>query len=245
MSTELLIVISALLTSILSGVFGMGGGMILMGVLAVSLDPAAAIVAHGVIQFVANGWRCFGLRTQVVVKPLAPFLAGSFVAAVLMGFFSVTSNAGAILILLGSTPFIGLALERMWVLDAMRRSHALAVGALTSGFQLLAGASGPLLDQLFLHGSLAKEQVVATKAAVQTVGHAIKVGYYLLLVTGPITEDAVILGLIAMPAAMMGTSLGQRILRRMNEKTFRTGSRALVFLIGSALIWRGCLLVAS
>ena len=51
MQASVLIVIAAFLTSILSGVFGMAGGLIFMGLLAWLLPAAVALALHGVIQF--------------------------------------------------------------------------------------------------------------------------------------------------------------------------------------------------
>ena len=44
-------------TSFLSGIFGMAGGMILMGVLLVLLPVPEAMMLHGVTQMASNGWR--------------------------------------------------------------------------------------------------------------------------------------------------------------------------------------------
>ena len=44
-----------LVTSILSGIFGMAGGMILMGLLLWLLPVADAMALHGVTQIASNG----------------------------------------------------------------------------------------------------------------------------------------------------------------------------------------------
>src|SRR4029434_990993 len=44
-------------SSFLSGVFGLAGGMVLLGVLLVFLDVTAGMILFSVIQFFANGWR--------------------------------------------------------------------------------------------------------------------------------------------------------------------------------------------
>jgi uncharacterized protein len=44
-------------TSILSGVFGMAGGMILLGVLLNYFDVATGMILFSIIQLFANGWR--------------------------------------------------------------------------------------------------------------------------------------------------------------------------------------------
>ena len=48
---------AVIVTSAISGVFGMAGGLILMLILAQFVAVAPAMVLHGVAQFVSNGWR--------------------------------------------------------------------------------------------------------------------------------------------------------------------------------------------
>ena len=52
-----LIACTIISTSFISGLFGMAGGMILVGVLLVYFDVATGMVIFSIIQFVANGWR--------------------------------------------------------------------------------------------------------------------------------------------------------------------------------------------
>src|SRR5260370_14622847 len=44
-------------TALLSGVFGMAGGLILVGVLLVVMPLPQAMVLHAVTQMASNGWR--------------------------------------------------------------------------------------------------------------------------------------------------------------------------------------------
>jgi hypothetical protein len=46
---------SVLATSFISGIFGMAGGMVLMGILLLLLSVEQAMVIHGVAQFASNG----------------------------------------------------------------------------------------------------------------------------------------------------------------------------------------------
>ena len=50
---------SILSTAFISGIFGMAGGMILMGILLAMMPVAAAMVLHGVTQMASNGWRAW------------------------------------------------------------------------------------------------------------------------------------------------------------------------------------------
>ena len=51
--------------SFISGVFGMAGGMILLGVLLNYFDVASAMILFSIIQFCANGWRAYQWRHYV------------------------------------------------------------------------------------------------------------------------------------------------------------------------------------
>ena len=60
--TPLLIAALGLLmvaTAFLSGLFGMAGGLILIGVLLTILPLPSAMVLHAITQMASNGWRAF------------------------------------------------------------------------------------------------------------------------------------------------------------------------------------------
>ena len=59
MGPAILAIIAAtiLVTSFISGIFGMAGGIILLGVLLIFIDVAPAMMLFGTIQTAANGWR--------------------------------------------------------------------------------------------------------------------------------------------------------------------------------------------
>ena len=53
-------------SSFLSGVFGMAGGMILLGVLLNYFDVATGMILFSIIQLFANGWRALQWRRYVL-----------------------------------------------------------------------------------------------------------------------------------------------------------------------------------
>ena len=66
-----------LASSFVSGLFGMAGGMILLGVLLVFMDVAPAMVLFGIIQMVSNGWRATLWLRYVDWSIVWRFLVGS------------------------------------------------------------------------------------------------------------------------------------------------------------------------
>lgn len=226
--------IAALVTSTISGVFGMAGGLILMGVLALLLPVAAAFVMHGLIQIVANGWRAILHRRHIDWRILAIYAAGSAVAALLVGLVSFVPSKPLLYLLLGLVP--GLVwLPKSWLqLDAARPLHALLCGLLVTGLNLVAGVAGPLLDIFFVRTAMGRHRIVATKAATQVFAHLAKV-----LVFGGQLFAARQLGAVPLwvlpavvPLSIAGTVAGGRILDRLTDRTFISWTRWIVTGIG-------------
>ena len=131
MLIEIVIVVAVVLTSMLSGVLGMAGGILLM-VLLVSLKSiAAAMIIHGVVQGTANGSRAWLLRRHLAWKILPPYLVG---AAVSFGAFASVAflpNVHWVMIAIGSLPWVALVVPKLNGLDVTHPTTAVVCG--TSG----------------------------------------------------------------------------------------------------------------
>jgi uncharacterized membrane protein YfcA len=229
---------SAVLTSFLSGVLGMAGGMVLMGALLVFLPVADAMVLHGITQLAANGWRAWLWRSSIVGRILLGYSLG--VVAVLIGFATVqlVLNRPMVLIVLGLTPFLMLLLPRRWELNVDRRGHPFACGAACMGLQLLSGVAGPLQDTFFVRSVLDRKAVVATKAAISTVGHVGKIAYFGALTAAPGIVDPWLASLMV-ACAVVGTSASRRLLERMSDAAFRNWTRRAVLTIAGFYLGSG------
>jgi uncharacterized membrane protein YfcA len=172
------VLVAVLLTATLSGVLGMAGGLLLMGVLLLVLPTAVAFVVHGLLQLVANGWRAVLHRRHVRWRVIAWYAVGSAVAAGLLAALSWIPSKPVIYLALGLVPAL-VWLPRSWLaLDITRPPQAVIAGLLTTGVNLVAGVAGPLLDVFFVRTELGRHAVVATKAATQALAHLAKVAVY-------------------------------------------------------------------
>ena len=77
-----LLLLTMVATSFLSGIFGMAGGMILIGVLLALMPLPQAMVLHAVTQMASNGWRGALWWRYVMWRPVAYFLAGCLLALI-------------------------------------------------------------------------------------------------------------------------------------------------------------------
>lgn len=228
------IIAAAFVTATLSGIFGMAGGLILMGALALVLPVSAAFVTHGILQLVANGWRAILHREHIAWPILCWFVVAALLAMVIVAAFTIVPSRPVLFLLLGLIPMF-VWMPKSWIqLDAAKPSHALLVGTLTSGLNLTAGVAGPLLDILFVRTGLTRHQIVATKAAIQSLNHVTKI-----LVFGAILAFSNDGGMppwwvfaLAIPASMLGTIAGGKVLDRMNDTDFKRWTAWIVTGIG-------------
>jgi uncharacterized membrane protein YfcA len=238
MSVPLIIIATVFATSVLSGIIGMAGGIILMAVLVSVQSVAAAMIIHGTVQATANGSRAFFLRRHIVWQILPGYLGGAAVALIAFIGLAVVPDSGIILLIIGAFPWAARAMRGLHGLDITRRGVPVVCGVLVTGAQLFAGASGPLLDVFYLDSRLDRRQVVATKAVTQTLGHVLKLIYYGLIIglTEPI--ELWFLG-VAVATAVLGTRVGTLILMRFDETRFRQLSGWVILAIGALCIVKG------
>jgi uncharacterized protein len=238
MSLNVLILLSVFATALLSGVLGMAGGMILMAILVAVLPVPAAMVLHGAVQALSNGSRAVFLWRHVEWRILPWYAAGAAVAVAGFAAVALVPEPGLVLLLVGAMPFLARAMPRLGRLDMHAAPTAAVCGVVVTTAQLLAGASGPLLDLFYLNSKLTRHQVVACKAITQTLGHLIKLGYYGVLI-GAAGELPWWVYAAAMATAVLATRVGTRLLDRFADAAFRRVSGWVILAIGALCMLQG------
>lgn len=233
-----IILVSVLFTAILSGILGMAGGMILMAILVSTVPVSAAMMMHGAVQAMSNGSRTLFLWKHVQWHILPPYAAGAAVAVAVFAALAIVPDAGLVLVLVGAMPFLARATPRLNALDMRHVPTAILCGIVVTAAQLLAGASGPLLDMFYLNSNLTRHQIVASKAITQTLGHLLKLLYYGVIV-GSAGSIPWWLYLAAMATAVVGTRIGTRLLDRLADEAFRKISSWVILAIAGACVIQG------
>ena len=236
--------ISVLATSFISGVFGMAGGMILMGILVAFMPVSAAMVLHGAAQLTSNGWRAVLWRRHVDPRIFVRFLVGLLLSGLVFAFIGFVPDRAMVLITLGIVPFLAVLIPRQFVPQVTSRGGAELCGFLNTSMQFIAGVSGPLLDVFYVRTDMDRRAVVATKAACQACAHLAKLIYFgQLMTTGASVPAAVII--LAVTMAIIGTSLSKFVLERLSDKQFRRWTQLLVMVIGSVYLIQGVYLAVT
>ena len=225
-------------TSFLSGIFGMAGGMILLGILLAVLSLPEAMALHAVTQMASNGWRGLLWIGYVQWRSAAAFLSGCAISFAVWSVWRYVPDKAMTLILLGAAPFIVRLLPASLSPDAERPLHGVLVGGASMILMLLAGVSGPLIDTYFLGGKLERRQIVATKAVCQVCSHAAKLLYFGGLVDRAAAIDPVLAGM-AIVATIIGTSMSRPVLERLTDTQYRVWAMRIITVIASAYIAQG------
>ncbi|MEO3474780.1 TSUP family transporter [Roseomonas sp. CAU 1739] len=231
-------------TSLLSGVFGMAGGLVLVGVLLVLLPVPDAMALHAVTQIASNGWRAMLWWRRIRPVPVVAHVVGCLVALGAWSLVLLVPDRGFALLLLGVSPFLAQALPAGIRPNPEKPLHGAIVGAISMSLMVLTGVSGPLLDRHFLGGAMDRREIVATKAACQTVGHALKLLYFGAMVADPGHIDPA-LAAMAVLASMTGTMLAKRLLDAMSDTTYRLWAGRIVAILGAFYIGQGSWLLLT
>ena len=224
--------VASLVTSFISGILGMAGGMILMGVLLALMPLPAAMMLHGVCQFAANGWRAVMLRREIDWRVFRGYAMGAFLALALFAMLKLVVSKPIALIAMGLLPFVALLLPEELHLNVERRGQSFACGFVCSAIALLAGISGPILDVFFVRSKMTRHKVVATKASTQSLSHILKIAYFggVLAVEGGKVEPWLAAVMVAL--AFVGTTLSRQVLEKITDAKFRLWTRWTVMTLG-------------
>ena len=235
------VALAAFVTSVISAIFGMAGGMILMGFYAGQLPVQVAMVLHGVTQLFANGFRAFLLRERIFAPGLVWYGLGSLASLAFFAWLALVVARPTVFLFMGGIPLALSLLPNRWMPRFERPGAALACGAVCTGASLLSGVSGPLLDVFFVRAELDRFEVIATKAFTQAVGHVIKILYFAWLVRGPSLEMNVPWWLypVLVACAWIGTRAGGRILEQLTDAHFRRWTGRLVVALSLVYLWKG------
>ena len=229
-------------TSFLSGLFGMAGGMILVGVLLVYFDVATAMVIFSIIQFVANGWRAVLWWRFVLWRIFFVYLLGALLSFAVMRYVAIVPSKSAVYLGLGLLPFLIELLPLQARPNIEWRGVPFITGVLTTVIQLLTGVGGLFLDIFFQKSALDRKTTIATKAVTQTFSHVVRAIYFGSF-TGLIDAVPLWLFVPAIVLSMAGTSLAAVALERMTDVGFRQWTRRVIFAVSVVFLARGTMLV--
>jgi len=246
MKIIILILVSALITAFISGLFGMAGGMVFMGIIVSFMGVSEAMVVHGYVQSISNGFRSYLIRADIRWDILGYELLGALPATALLAFIAFVPPKPVLFFALGVLPVL-LWFPRGWLQgDAAKPKHAVLCGFSVMSLNLVAGVAGPALDFFYVKTTLTRKEIVATKAVTMLVSHFVKIiffGIALIQASGLGTLPPTWVAVAVIPCVFLGTYFGTRLLNRFSDVGFKRYTRLLVTGVGLVYLWRGLVLV--
>lgn len=219
----------ALVSSTVSGVIGVGGGMIYLPILVWAVGVKAAVPYLTLLLLVSNVSRAWFSRQELDWKLLGYFAVGAVPGAALGALLYTQLSAVLIAKLLGvylvSYVFLSFT-KATWPKNAPLKAF-IPVGALAGFVSAVVGGSGPIVVPWMLKYGLVKEAFLGTEAVASTIIHITKLVVWSS--TNLIHLDDLILLAPLGVLMVAGSYFGKLLITRMDVRVFRT---AMVFALG-------------
>lgn len=221
------------LSSLITVTFGIGGGAIMLAVMAVLLPAAAIIPVHGLVQLGSNAGRLAIMFRHVHRAVVPAFVGGAIVGVVAGGSMVVQLPAGAIQ--------LGVGLFILWSVfftpPGFMRDSAAITGVFSSFLTMFFGGTGPFVATYIKAQKLDRMRHVATHAALMTIQHLLKIVVFGFLGFAFAQWVGFVALLIA--AGFAGTVVGRQLLVKIDEKRFLLLLNIVLSLLALRLIWSG------
>jgi len=231
-------------TAALSGVAGLGGGTILIGVLyALGLAPTVAVPLFAAVQFVSNLSRTAAYFRHVEWRAAGWFLLTAAPTPFLVAPFVASANVNVVLLLLAGLILVSLVPSRDGGEPIARTPALLLAGFLNGSIGMFVGATGLFVGRLFLRPEWRKETVIGTLALTQTLGHGLRVLGYASAGFWVTERTELLLPLVI--AVIAGTFAGKALNQRLDETVFRRLFKVILVVLALKLIYDGASGIAA
>ena len=227
------IMVASFAGSFITVAFGIGGGGLLLAILASLVPPAALIPIHGVVQTGSNAGRMLMLWREIF-WPALPWFALGTVIGVTVG--------GAVAVEL-PPQFVQIGVGAFVIYTVMARAPRwfsrwpLFTGIISSFLTMFFGATGLFVASFTKSHTLPRHAHVATHATLMTVQHGLKVVVFGLLGFA-YGEWIWVIGMM-IAVGLIGTYAGRLVLNRLTDARFGVVLNIFFVLISLRLIWQG------
>lgn len=232
-SAFVILCITSFFTSVISAAFGLGGGTMLIVIMASLLPPLAVIPTHAIIQMNSNFTRGLFLWRHIKFTWMTPFIIGTILGAAVGGqvVFAIPKHTlqgiiGIFVIYSVWGPKIG-SIKPSWVSFA-------GIGGIASFATMFVGGTGPLIAPFIRASTNERRATVATHAAFMSWQHGIKIITFGILGFAFTPYLELLVGMVLL--GTVGTWSGKILLTWMPENVFRKAFNITLGLLAINLI---------
>jgi uncharacterized membrane protein YfcA len=231
----LILICTSFVTSFITASIGIGGGTVLLAVMA-QIVPAKAIVpVHGVVQLGSNAGRALILLKHVNWPFIGYFCLGCCAGGLAGGHIVFALPNAVIKLILGCFILITVWAEKFSPKASPSKKGIVFSGAITTLLSMFVGATGPLVIAFVKRTQLPPLALVASSAASLVAQHTVKllafglVGFAFYSYAGLIT--AMIL------TGFLGTLCGKQVLLKISPKIFKQTLNIVLSVLALRLIY--------
>lgn len=163
----------AFITSVVAGVIGFAGGMMLIAIMPAFLHPALIIPIHGITQLASNGSRMVFSWQYVQWRLLPKFLWGSLAGVLLFAGLLLNMPSHYIPFFIGLYILLTLWSKRFSNI-INRYENFYVIGFLQTGLGLVVGATGPIAVSVLTKNLGHPNQIIATSSLFMSISHLAK-----------------------------------------------------------------------
>jgi uncharacterized protein len=219
-------------TSLITAMFSLGGGMLMLAVLALVFPPAIVVPVHGAIQLGSNAGRAAVQRPHIQWRFVLWISLGGVLGAVAGGQFASMLPETVFQVIIALFVLLTTWLPQPKVVGRSPSAQVLG-GAVISAIGMVVGATGPLVA-VFIKGLADRRQLVATHAMLMTFQNTFKVVVFVALGFAFAEFLPLILAMVA--SGLLGTAIGSGLLVKVPESAFRWGFKIILSLVGLNLL---------
>ena len=224
---------SSMFTSFISGAFGIGGGAVAIGLLAIFLNPLYLLPVHGAVQIGSNFGRMLLMIKDVQKGPIVPFLIGSCIGSGFGGALFVQFPSWFIKLIVG----IFILWTVFGKIPEIKSKYMVFGGIFSSFLTMFFGATGPFIASMVKTMKLEPLQHTATHSALMTIQHIIKVIIFGFI--GFSFSEYLHLIIMMIFTGFIGTYIGRIFLINYGKKYFQLILNSILTIISIHLIING------
>lgn len=232
------VAVAAFFTATLSGIAGIGGGTVLIGIFyALGFAPVVAVPMHAVVQLISNGSRTLAYLKHVQWRAALWFMVGAVPAPFLIAPLVQRADPYVLDLLMAALVGASLLPERKEGVKVPAHIAVLFAGVLNGSLGMFIGATGLVIGRLFLRPEWKKETVIGTLALCQSIGHLAKIGGFASLDISALARLDIIAPLAV--ATVLGTLSGRWLHRYVSEELFQKVFKSILLVLSLKLAYDG------
>ncbi|MDA9068126.1 sulfite exporter TauE/SafE family protein [Gammaproteobacteria bacterium] len=237
MSVEFIVFFAILsfLTSLLTSIFSLGGGLIMLVALAQSFSPATLIPLHASIQLANNFSRTLVYREFFQWKLIKNILISTMFGAVIgIYLFGTLPENLLVMVIAATILFLTWAPLDSLIFSVMKNDWFCGF---ISGFAgIFVGANGPLVTAYLRTKNLSPEVLVANHGAIMIFQHGIKIILFASFFNFMILDYFIFILILAL-TGYAGAILGRRLISKVPFKSFNIILKVFLTLLAFSLFF--------